>query len=546
MKNVKLDAKITAHFWADTIQRGNLPVGKVIVAFASFATIIVDAINDNGGKGLRYAKLMFKAAFPGDHKDGTTYHSLPLQVRDDKTVHHYACQKAIERAFDEMKSMELSVCNIKNACLDLQACARYYAEKTIDAAKTGELIIVPNLKNLRRVKARSRVKNWQVRNDWDKKIPVFEHDKAKTGKTNVEIVDIPERLRTNICEPELETFSYECFKHEQVFSKACLAWCQKVAEKEEQRNLPRLNFVRQIRDMFYSASQMMRNKRKEIREELKYHKISKDEASDRETSVQESYNGVFAGLTAMLRKGLEDLDPKERMAICLAITFEEKKADQKASVFAQKLLPEEFLGFVAKVCSKAVDVATDLSNPVDACKNVFDGEQVELHDGMFWDQKNDRYVIAEDDTLEGTFRAYSKGHGKWVLKPDVKNALAENIRIPAIESNTIVLISKDIPNLDTQFVDAQLHSGDMIQAMPTVQNGYDKEYQSYLAKDGKMLLPIRCGKLDKTKSDKGLRENKFIFKSLCRKEGTFVTSVNGVCNGKNTLIVVMKDVHACR
>lgn len=546
MKKVKLDAKITAHFFKNTIQRGNLPVGKVIVAFSPFATILVDAINSGDEKGVRYAKIMFETAFPGKHENGVAYHSLPLQVRDDKTVHHYACQKSIEHAFDEMKEMELSADNIKNACFDLQACARYYAEKTIDAAKTGELIVIPNLKNLRRIKARSRVKNWQVRNDWDKKVPVFDHDKAKAGKGGVEIVDIPERLRTNICEPELETFSYECFKHEQVFSKACLAWCQKVAEKEEQRNMPRLSFVRQIRDMFYSASQMMRNKKVEIRNELKYHKISKDEASDKEAAVQESYNGVFAGLTAMLRKGLEDLDPRERMAICLAITFEEKKADQKASVFAQKLLPEEFLSFVAKVCSKAVDIATDMSNPVDACKNVFDGEQVELHDGMFWDQKNDRYAIAKDDTLEGTFRMYSKGHGKWVLKPDMKNALAENIRIPAIESNTIVLITKDIADLPTESVDAQLHNGDTIQVMPTVENGYDKEYQSYLVKDGKMLLPIRSGKLDRTKSDKGLRDNRFIFKSLCRKEGTFVTSVNGVCNGKNTLIVVMKDVHACR
>ena len=192
-ETIKMSARFCVEFIKATIGLGNKSVGEVTVLHMP-PSVIIMALNLalkvlDGGVTLQFAKLLWKAMFPGFvEKQGVAYVPQCVEEADPETglmVTHVS-EDNMCATMDQIKAgFELSIDSLLAVCADFVAYGRAHQERTIDAAKNFFQVVIAWAKNFKGVKLLSRLRSEA---DFNLSINWTEEDTAKAKAKKMRII----------------------------------------------------------------------------------------------------------------------------------------------------------------------------------------------------------------------------------------------------------------------------------------------------------------------------------------------------------------------
>ena len=427
----EIDLNVCRANWLNACKSPNEDVGVVINRFAPFSTALVCARRwENGDKESgKKAITIMSTVFPGAHTSEAPYIGLPLGIEEDGNIHHYVTNSVVRQLFDQMAEMELTPKNIIRACVDLQAIARMYAEGTIDAAKTAVNVLIENMKNLKKLKAASKL-DLNLRMDWKSESVKLSLSKEGTEK-RVVVNDIFHELRLEGMKEAAQLARFFIDKKQQMPSEI-MAHATLFATKPENASL--LALTRKAKMMYWTLCQVRRNTEKERCEGLK----DKQLISQVKKAIKPAYDVQFEALANMLRVGYANLDVYEKVCLLLYVTFEDAKSSAKTEVsrFAQDLMGEEFFNFVLGIYEGDDSVCQYTEDALIRCNGYEDGDTAEF---VFGEAEEDgKFAMAKDASLEGEFLIRKNREGKMVASRKISDVIAA----PEGDSSQVTFVTK--------------------------------------------------------------------------------------------------------
>ena len=535
-QKLNLDLNVCFNNWWNLGLSANLDVGRVINMFAIFATALVDARRWKAGDeeaGNRAVQIM-TTAFPGNH-DQETYLPLPCGVEEDGNVHHYVTNSVVRDQFDMMANMKLTPESIMVACFDLQAISRMYGEQTIDSAKSGMEVIIENLKQLKSMKSASKLE-LKVKIDWDNdKVKLTQH--KPEDETKVVINDIFNQLRMEGIK-EVAQLADMLAKVDQSFSEKTTAWIEQIASDPEYAGY--ISLIRLVKQMYMSVSQVKNNcisslaKACSDREILEQYK----------KAIKPVYDMAYDGLRNMLRTALAPISSYRKIALCLYVTMEDKKAktgckgsSSNLSKFTQDLLDKEFFLFICQLYKGDESVPKYTEDALEKCIGYEDGDVAEFVFGEA-DDENGR-AVAVDPTLDGQYIIRKNENGRMVAS----RKIADLVEVPEGDASKLTFITKIASkNGVSKDLDSVIKPGVEVQLVP-----FNKQYGLHDAVlvDGEEVFKFRCDEGEKRGN------SAFISKHYGNAVGVVSSAIVGVVNlpqdnGKiitcKVAVVTLKDV----
>ena len=192
-ETIKMSAHFCVEFIKATIGLGNKSVGEVTVLHMP-PSVIIMALNlalkvSDGGATLQFAKLLWRAMFPGFvEKQGVAYVPQCVEEADPETglmVAHVS-EDNMCNTMDQVKAgFELSIDSLRAVCADFVAYGRAHQERTIDAAKNFFQVVIAWAKNFKGVKLLSRLRSEA---DFNLSINWTEEDTAKAKAKKMRII----------------------------------------------------------------------------------------------------------------------------------------------------------------------------------------------------------------------------------------------------------------------------------------------------------------------------------------------------------------------
>ena len=192
-ETIRMSARFCVEFIKATIGLGNKSVGEVTVLHMP-PSVIIMALNLalkvlDGGVTLQFAKLLWKAMFPGFvEKQGVAYVPQCVEEADPETglmVTHVS-EDNMCNTMDQIKAgFELSIGSLLAVCADFVAYGRAHQERTIDAAKNFFQVVIAWAKNFKGVKLLSRLRSEA---DFNLSINWTEEDTAKAKAKKMRII----------------------------------------------------------------------------------------------------------------------------------------------------------------------------------------------------------------------------------------------------------------------------------------------------------------------------------------------------------------------
>lgn len=433
----KLNGSISRQYWGMTCASPNIDVGRVINAFQKFSTTLVDAQAWSKGEteGAK-ARGVFEYVFPGAH-NVPVYEPLERVEKDGNVVVPLAASM-IPDLFQRIRDMELTASNIITASRDLQAVARLYAEQTIDASKTGLMVVIENLEGLQKVLSLSKVDIDTVI-DWrNMSVETRTNDAAikqrATKKGGAAINDIFHALRKQgmVLNADLARL---LLSEKQEMPERTRLWIEAFGKEEE--NAAAIKSIAVLKGMYMSLSKASASKRRQLKAVLK----DKDAFTEAKSAIAPAIDAQYDALRNMLRCVLAKYSPVDRIRAALYVTIFKGDDNGVLSDFASQLLEEEFFLFVLKLGAKEGSeeligkVPHETEDPLRDVYGVEDGDVMEFVAGEA--EKDGKYASARSHELCGEFTLRCKGDGRWVAT----KSLANLVTVPEADPNVIMLMS---------------------------------------------------------------------------------------------------------
>ena len=427
---MKINNNVCREYWIKSCMSANLSPGVVINAFSIFSTALVNARRwkENGDeKARKIAMTIMSTAFPGKLRKGD-YTPLPRGLEEDGNIHHYIINDVVKAKFEEMAQMELTPENIIQACIDLQAVARMYAEQTIDAAKTGLMIVVANIEYLQKLKAASKLKA-EIVLDWDKQKAKIEKEKLPVNSKKKVVTDIFEEFRMEGFDIAVKVAQYFA-GIKQTMPEEVLRYGAQLAGNPVNRNA--LAQLRRVKNYYATLNQIQRFT---IRQQTEGMTGDKEFVSQTKKAIKPAFDTQFATLTKTLRSETSHLNAIDRACLALHVTYE-KTRDENVSRFAQDLLAQELMLLILHLHEGDESVPQYTEDALIRCNGYEEGD---IADFVFGEAEDEgKLAVAREATLEGEYIIRKNKNGKFVASRKLSDIFAP----AAGDSSEVVFVTK--------------------------------------------------------------------------------------------------------
>ena len=507
-------------------------------------------------KAAGICKAIMQTAFPFMHKKGATYEPLPLDVHEGN-VHQYICEDVIKDRIEQMGSMELTVENCFLAAFDLQAIARYYTETIIDATKTGKIVVIENVDNFDRKKEFSR-QDLGFHVDWDSRAVQEDWEPRRLRGGQSYLPDVFQTLRKTAMKSAESTLQ-DLAQIKQELCPDLRDWVNRTALKTGNKQY--ILFAKRMKEMYWSLNTIKRSYEKMMDVGLPDGLKTSSIAELRNKGVKEAYNAAFDYLRDQLRIVMAKVEPLDRVAILLYVTFlyrDPGQSGKQISSYAQQMLEEEFFQFVMCAYSRVPGVPKYTEDLLEEVRGFYDGETdeertVEFVFGQYESDDGERFALAKSPELDGKFIVRKNGNNKWVAS----RKIVDLVPVPVPEEHSLTFITKMGEDLRTEQADREglFNPGTVVTLVPGVTiNGKPEDA---VVINGESVTEFRCDYCEKQdiqgrptpgKNGKGQWIRDTVTRNLYnRMQGKIASVVGAKVKGERSraqyiAIITLKDV----
>lgn len=489
----KIGRNVGKQNWINYQVNANLDVGALTLAFNVFHDLLAKArlawaeqrkaMNakspairrvhaDLAQKWMKDPLVVLKTVFQNDGKGEDEYVSPFGSNVEDAAGGSYipfsrVSMKQIKAAYARGKTMAATPANCMRLFHDMTEAARYFQEKTIDATKTSDQIVIPRVAFIKKVKMMSR-KAFEaavaIKFDWAKGIVSSVHaveDSKHVGKTveiegekvrEYRVNDIMNLMRLGMIK-NAEDLALELAKKKQEIPAGMKADAE-AAAKAYPDAAGAFLFVRG-RSADLAAAKRLTIKVFNERFNGKGSWAAEKRRLFREAKTDE-YNRVYPAISSMLREIAEayDLEPETvgKLALWTAMQplgkskKEDKENAKRLSAFASRNLQEEFFLYVMDFFGNEVDHQTE-DRLLEVGDEIQEGEVLELALGYYQDPANEERYVKSMANLNGRFIMHHyapERDGDDLDKPEAWSArrnFLPLVRVPE-SSDELIFVSK--------------------------------------------------------------------------------------------------------
>lgn len=463
------------------------------------------------------AREILKKAFPEGRKDNYIGFLPMIDFVDGQEVDVYVVTPMmIDQIIEEIKTVKFTDANIKKIFFDLNIVYRFYQEKIIDAAKTGEQITVKV--EIGRLTWAMSLTNMVGEVNWDKQVLTANLDPSIAKKKD-SFQDLFFKVKAKIMNEVQQVMNEVVCVAEQKFETHELAMFQEFAHKSH-RSLIDSMFMLKLLYNDVTGGYISRM----------------EEANSQEAKnlYKEEYKADLAVLSAFARRLTADFSAVDRARIAKYVSMVSKQYSNGSptlslrvdggSQFAALILPEEYLLMIDAHFSEVKFAGEELI----IGKTYKEGDIVSFKHGVA-----EHDVVAAD--LNGEYEIKELNGRLYATK-----MIADLITIPEAEDVAPVRLKESsIKGRVDEVMELLSNAEEVLVYARTFKEGTKRvnDYALYIEKDGTV---VKVAEID---TEGGLY-NKTIDGAKAKVSRISRNMVNTKDNNKKeSLIVVLKDLH---
>lgn len=503
------------------LDNANESVGRVTVLHIIFMTILMEAMHGDIGEAAKMFRRLFPSRADSEYKSPVNKEEADEATGLKKIT---VSLSLVEKAMSALSVSALVKGTIEKACSDFVAFGRMFQEKTIDAAKTGERIVIPYLDQVKQFKLMSRLRGagdfnvkaaWRrdeaCRREW-RRITLgggcidFAADEGESrwirlGSVIRYLVRDPSHKVALMLLKTVKAAGLWITSFKPKFSGKLISYIEKEKEADACfRALCRMSC--EYKDAYRTITGCMRKEMREVAESA----ADPDDRRAWERVIRKRYRAMYDELANEMRRGFDILSgetskafgTQKRVMANLYASFHDddgnRVSDESASKFADTVMEEEFFLFMHKcMLQKGETIPEYTEDKLRRC-DFPEGAVVDFHGGeaelpiAMEDGREEIFTASAEEEIEGRFVIRLDKNGKKIAS----RRIADAVQIPAADPTRLVFMTVATPSIGAS-VDSLIKeaAGKEVVLLNYVMDSNGEKTKQAVLFDGKVVSRFR-------------------------------------------------------